>query len=51
LGLLRITRADITPGTQPHRVSNKTIKKEPQPFPITDKGGNKIARRTLKKLI
>jgi hypothetical protein len=51
LGLFKITRAAITPGTQPQRVSKKTITKEPQPFPITDKGGNKMASSTLMRLI
>ena len=43
--------AAITPGIHPQNVNNKTIKKEPQPLPITDKGGNIIANSTLKKLI
>jgi len=51
LGLFKITKAAITPGTQPQKVSKSTIKKEPQPFPITDKGGNIIARSTRIKLI
>ena len=37
-----MTKAAITPGTHPQNVKSKTIKKEPQPFPMTDKGGNKI---------
>jgi hypothetical protein len=44
-------RAAITPGTQPHKVNRKTMIKEPQPFPITDKGGNRIASNTRRKLI
>jgi hypothetical protein len=44
-------RAAITPGTQPHRVKSKTIKKDPQPFPITERGGKIIARRTRRKLM
>lgn len=51
LGLLRITRAPITPGIQPQSVSKKTIKKDPQPLSITDSGGNMIANNTLIKLI
>ena len=46
-----MTRAAITPGTQPHKVSNNTIRKEPQPLPMTDNGGNSIANKTRKKLI
>ena len=41
----------MTPGTQPQRVSKKTITKEPQPFPNTAKGGKNIANKTLNKLI
>ncbi len=50
-GLLRITRAAITPGIHPkiHRI--KTISIEPQPLPTTDKGGKTIASSTLQKLI
>jgi len=51
LGLFSITSAAITPGTQPHKVNKKTIRIEPQPLPITESGGNKIANNTLKKLI
>jgi hypothetical protein len=46
-----MTSAAMTPGTQPQKVKSRTIKKEPQPFPITDKGGKTIARITLKILI
>jgi len=46
-----MTKAAMTPGTQPHKVSKKTIKKEPQPLPITERGGNKMASNTLIKLI
>jgi len=49
--LFKITSAAITPGTQPQKVKSKTIKKEPQPFPSTDKGGKIIAKITLQKLI
>ena len=41
-----MTSAPITPGTQPQRVSKKTIKNEPQPLSITAKGGKKIANNT-----
>ena len=51
MGLLRIIRAAITPGTQPQRVSRNTIRKEPHPLPITDRGGKIIASRTRRKLI
>ena len=50
-GLLRIINAAITPGTHPKSHNIKTIKIEPQPFPITAKGGQTIARITLQKLI
>lgn len=46
-----MTKAAITPGTQPQKVKSSTIKNEPQPFPMTDNGGNTIANKTLKKLI
>lgn len=46
-----MTSAAMTPGTQPQKVNNKTIRKEPHPLPKTAKGGNKIANNTLKKLI
>lgn len=41
----------MTPGTQPQSHNKKTINIEPQPLPITDSGGQIIARRTLQKLI
>ncbi len=46
-----MTSAPITPGTHPQSVKSNTITKEPQPFPITDKGGNRMANKTLQKLI
>ena len=46
-----MTNAAITPGTHPQRVSKKTIRIEPHPLPITDNGGNKMANKTLQKLI
>jgi hypothetical protein len=42
-------RAAITPGTHPQRVSRKTIIKDPQPLPITAKGGKTTANMTLKQ--
>jgi len=50
-GLLRITKAAITPGTHPQRVNINTINTDPQPWSITAKGGNKIDNKTLKKLM
>ena len=44
-----MTKAPITPGTQPQQVSNKTIKTEPHPLSITAKGGKKIANITRKQ--
>lgn len=41
----------MTPGTQPQSVNKKTITIEPHPYPITDKGGKKIANKTRNKLI
>lgn len=51
LGLFNITRAAITPGTQPQSHNKNTIKMEPQPLSITAKGGQIIDSRTLQKLI
>lgn len=50
-GLLRITKAAITPGTQPQSQSRNTIKIEPQPLSRTDNGGKKIANKTRQILI
>ena len=50
-GLFKITKAAITPGTHPQKVKSNTIKKEPQPLPMTESGGKIIAKRTRKKLI
>jgi methyl coenzyme M reductase subunit D len=50
-GLFKIIKAAITPGTQPQSHNKKTIKIDPQPFPMTAKGGQIIARSTLQKLI
>ncbi len=41
----------MTPGTQPQSHNKNTIRIDPQPFPITAKGGQTIARSTLQKLI
>ena len=41
----------MTPGTHPQKVKSKTIKKEPQPLPMTERGGKIMANKTLKKLI
>ena len=46
--LLQITRAPITPGTHPHRVSTITIRMDPQPLSMTAKGGKMIHRSTRK---
>jgi len=46
-----MTKAAMTPGTHPQNVKSNTIRKEPQPLPITDKGGKTMAKRTRMKLI
>ena len=51
LGLLRITNAAMTPGTQPQSHNKKTIIMEPQPLSITAKGGQMIDSKTLQKLM
>ena len=51
LGLLRITKAAITPGTHPQSHKRKTISIDPQPLSITAKGGHKIERITRQMLI
>ena len=50
-GLLIITNAAITPGTQPQSHNKKTIKMEPQPLSNTAKGGQIIESKTLQKLM
>ncbi len=50
-GLLSITNAAITPGTQPQIVNNNTITTDPQPLSNIDNGGKKIANITLQILI
>ncbi|GGG34647.1 hypothetical protein GCM10011414_00130 [Croceivirga lutea] len=49
--MFKIINAAITPGTQPQNVKSRTIKNDPQPLPITDKGGKIIANKTRRKLI
>jgi hypothetical protein len=46
-----MTKAAITPGTQPQKVKSSTIKKEPHPFPITESGGKSMANKTRMRLI
>lgn len=46
-----MTKAAITPGTQPQSVKTKTIAKEPQPLSNTARGGNKIDNKTRQILI
>src|SRR5690606_15894898 len=41
----------MMPGTQPQRVKSNTIRKEPQPFPITASGGKMMANKTRQKLM
>lgn len=41
----------MTPGTQPHSHSKKTIIMEPQPLSITAKGGQNIESKTLQILM
>lgn len=49
LGLLSITKAAITPGTQPHNHKRKTIRIEPHPLSNTANGGHIIDNKTLQK--
>jgi len=51
LGLFNITKAPITPGTHPAKVSRSTINIDPHPLSKTAKGGRKMANKTLQKLI
>jgi len=51
LGLFKITKAAITPGTHPQSHKRNTIIIEPQPLSKTAKGGHKIDKITLIKLI
>jgi hypothetical protein len=50
-GLLRITSAAITPGTQPQIHKIKTINIEPQPLSKTAKGGKNIDNKTRQILM
>ena len=50
-GLLRITNAAITPGTQPQIHNIKVIRIEPQPLSKTAKGGKIIDSITRQILI
>ena len=50
MGLFKITKAAITPGTQPHKVKMNTIITEPHPLSKTENGGNTIDNKTLQKL-
>ncbi len=51
LGLLRIIRAAITPGTQPQIHRTKTMMTDPQPLSKTARGGKKIASNTRQILM
>jgi hypothetical protein len=51
LGLFKITKAAITPGTQPQSHNKNTMMIEPQPLSITAKGGQIIDSNTLQKLM
>ena len=51
MGLFKITKAAIVPGTQPHNHKRNTINIDPQPLSNTDNGGNIIANNTLQILI
>jgi len=47
--LVTISRAAMTPGTQPQQVSMNTSNTEPQPLSMTARGGNRIQRITLRR--
>jgi hypothetical protein len=49
--LFNITKAAITPGTQPQSHNKNTMKIEPQPLSMTASGGQIIESRTLQKLM
>jgi len=51
LGLFKMIKAAITPGTHPAKVNKNTMRIEPQPLPITESGGQKMAKITRHKLI
>jgi len=46
-----MTKAAITPGTQPAKVNRKVIIIEPQPLSMTAKGGKIITNNTRKQPI
>ncbi len=48
---MRITKAAITPGTQPKKNNINVIRKDPQPLSTTAKGGKIIAKITRQILI
>ena len=50
-GLFKITKAAITPGTQPQSHNKNTIIIEPQPLSKTAKGGQIMDKITLQMLI
>ena len=50
-GLFKITKAAITPGTQPQSHNKKVILIEPQPLSKTASGGHMIDRITRQMLI
>ena len=49
--LLLITKAPITPGTQPQQVSIVTMTIEPQPLSSTASGGKMIHNKTRNRLM
>ncbi len=50
-GLFNITKAAITPGTQPHNHNKNTIITDPHPLSSTANGGQIIDKITLQILI
>jgi len=46
-----MTKAEITPGTQPQSVRIKVIRIDPQPLSKTAKGGKRIDNMTLNMLM
>ena len=47
--LLRMTSAAMMPGTQPAKVSRKTISTDPHPRSMTASGGKMMAKRTRRR--
>lgn len=45
--MFNITKAAMTPGTQPQSVNKNTINIDPQPLSMTANGGNRIDNMTL----